>query len=58
MPDAIGAFYHPQMVTSESNIRTDGYDDANSESSHDYPKSGQGTVAMTTRLRALGLLIQ
>ena len=56
--DAVGAFYHPPMVTSESHMRTDGYDDARSEWSHDCPKSQQGAVGMTSRLSALGRLIR
>jgi len=32
-------FYHSRMVTSKSHMRTDGYDDARSGSSHQCPKS-------------------
>jgi len=53
-PDAIGAFYHPQMVTSDSNMRTDGYDDAKSESSHHCPKSRQGAVAIDVEIESIG----
>ena len=52
--DAIGAFYHPQMVTSESHMRTDGYDDARSESSHHCPKSRQGAVANDVEIERIG----
>ena len=54
MPDAIGAFYYPQMVTSESHTRTDGYDDARSESSHHCTKSRQGAVANDVEIERIG----
>jgi len=41
-----------------SRMKTDGYYDARSESSHHCPKSRQGAVAMTLRLSALGRLIR
>jgi len=52
--NAIGAFYQPQMVISESNIRTDSYDDAKSESSHHCPKSRQGAVAIDVDIKRIG----
>jgi hypothetical protein len=55
MPDAIGAFYHPQMVTSESHMGTDGYDDARSQSSHHCPKSRQGAVANDVEIERIGM---
>jgi len=58
MPEAIGAFYHPQMVTSESHMGTDNYDDTRNECSHHCPKSRRDAVAMTSRLRALERLIR
>jgi hypothetical protein len=42
------------MVTSESNMRTDGYDDAKSESSHQYLKSRQGAVAIDVKIERIG----
>jgi len=45
LADAIGAFYHTQMVTSELHMRTDGYDNARSESSHHCPKPRQRAIA-------------
>ena len=38
------------MVTSESNMRTDGYDKAKSESSYHCPKSRQGAVAIDVEI--------
>jgi hypothetical protein len=35
------SFYHPRMVASELHMRTDGYDDARSGSSHQCPKLRQ-----------------
>jgi hypothetical protein len=52
--DAIGALYHPQMVTSESNMRTDGYVDAKNRSSHYCPKSRQGTSAIDDYIESFG----
>ena len=37
--NAIGALFHLRMVTSEPQMRTDGYDDARSGCSHQWPKS-------------------
>jgi hypothetical protein len=42
------------MGTSESNMRTDGYDDAKSESSHHCPKSRQGAVAIDVEIERIG----
>jgi len=42
------------MVTSESHLRTDGYDDARSESSHHCPKSRQGAVANNVEIERIG----
>jgi hypothetical protein len=42
------------MVTSESNMRTDGYDNARSESSHHCPNSRQGAVANHVEIECIG----
>jgi len=42
------------MVTNESHMRTDGYDNARSESSHHCPKSRQGAVANEVEIERIG----
>jgi len=54
LANAIGGFYHPQMVTSESNMRTDSYDNTKNESSHLCPKSRQVAVAIDIEIERTG----
>jgi len=46
LADAIGSFYHPDMVSSKSHIWTDGYDDARGGSTHHSSTSQWDAIVM------------
>jgi len=54
LADAIGPFYHPQLVTRVSHMRTNTYDNARSESSNHCPKSRQSAVANDVEIECNG----